>query len=273
MHDRIEAIFSIHDSGVFHMRKNIKIVVSYDGTRYLGWQRLSGKQKSRSIQGYLEEVLEQVVGCKIRLSGSGRTDAGVHALGQVANFFLPSALFHCDTTLQCNQWKQECNRQLPEDIKIQTMEEVPTDFHSRYSAVRKTYEYRIDMGERPCVFQRKYALWFPEKLNVDKMRQAADCIVGTHDFAAFSTGGKEKKDTVRTIYALDISKHGKQILISVCGDGFLYNMVRIIVGTLLMVGNGQGSCEQVMEALKSRNRQLAGKTVSSVGLFLKKVEY
>lgn len=255
------------------MRKNIKIVVSYDGTRYLGWQRLSGKQKSRSIQGYLEEVLEQVVGCKIRLSGSGRTDAGVHALGQVANFFLPSALFHCDTTLQCNQWKQECNRQLPEDIKIQTMEEVPTDFHSRYSAVRKTYEYRIDMGERPCVFQRKYALWFPEKLNVDKMRQAADCIVGTHDFAAFSTGGKEKKDTVRTIYALDISKHGKQILISVCGDGFLYNMVRIMVGTVLDIGLGRKSIDSIPQALATQNRHLAGRTAPASGLYLCDVYY
>lgn len=255
------------------MRKNIKIVVSYDGTRYLGWQRLSGKQRRQSIQGYLEEVLEQVVGCRIRLAGSGRTDAGVHALGQVANFFVPSALFRFDTALQCKEWREECNRQLPEDIKIQIMEEVPESFHSRYSAVRKTYEYRIDTGERPNVFQRKYTLWFPEKLNVDKMAQAAACLVGTHDFAAFSTGGKERTDTVRTIYALDISKQGQQLLISVCGDGFLYNMVRIIVGTLLMAGTGDGSCEQVMEALESRNRQLAGKTVSSIGLFLKKVDY
>jgi len=174
------------------MRKNIKIVISYDGTRYLGWQRLSGKQRRQSIQGYLEEVLEQVIGCRIRLAGSGRTDAGVHALGQVANFFVPSALFHFDTALQCREWRAECNRQLPEDIKIQTMEEVPKNFHSRYSAVRKTYEYRIDTGERPNVFQRKYTLWFPEKLNVDKMLQAAACLVGTHDFAAFSTGGKER---------------------------------------------------------------------------------
>lgn len=255
------------------MCKNIKIVISYDGTRYLGWQRLSGKQRRQSIQGYLEEVLEQVAGCTIRLVGSGRTDAGVHALGQVANFFVPSALFRCDTALQCKEWREECNRQLPEDIKIQAMEEVPKHFHSRYSAVRKTYEYRIDMGERPNVFQRKYALWLPEKLNVDKMAQAAACLVGTHDFAAFSTGGRERKDTVRTIYALDISKQGQQLLISVCGDGFLYNMVRIIVGTLLMAGTGDGSCEQVMEALESRNRQLAGKTVSSIGLFLKKVDY
>lgn len=255
------------------MRKNIKIIISYDGTKYLGWQRLSGRQRRQSIQGYLEEVLEQVVGCRIRLSGSGRTDAGVHALGQVANFFVPSALFRCDTVSQCKKWRQECNRKLPEDIKIRTMEEVPIHFHSRYSAVRKTYEYRIDMGERPSVFQRKYALWFPEKLNVDKMRQAAACMVGTHDFAAFSTGGKDRKDTVRTIYALELSKQGQQLLISVCGDGFLYNMVRIIVGTLFMVGTGDGSCEQIMEAFESRNRQLAGRTVSSVGLFLKQVDY
>lgn len=255
------------------MRKNIKIVIAYDGTRYLGWQRLSGEQRRQSIQGYLEEVLEQVMGHKMRIVGSGRTDAGVHALGQVANFFVPSALFRCDTVSQCNKWKQECNRQLPDDIKIQTMEEVSADFHSRYSAVRKTYEYRIDTGERPCVFQRKYALWCPEKLDVDKMRQAADSIMGIHDFAAFSTGGKEKKDTVRTIYSLNIEKQEKRLVISVCGDGFLYNMVRIIVGTLLMVGTGQGSLEQVTEALESRNRQLAGMTVSSVGLFLKKVQY
>lgn len=255
------------------MRKNIKMIISYDGTRYLGWQRLSGKQKKRSIQGYLEDVLEQVVGCNIRLCGSGRTDAGVHALGQVANFLVPSALFHYDTVLQCHHWKRVCNQYLPEDIKIQTMEEVPLDFHSRYSAFRKTYEYRIETGGRPSVFQRKYALWFPEKLDIENMRQAAACMVGTHDFAAFSTGGKERKDTVRTIYTLDVSKQEQQILISVCGDGFLYNMVRIIVGTLLMVGKGEGSCAQVLAALESRDRQLAGETVSSVGLFLRKVDY
>lgn len=255
------------------MRKNIKITICYDGTRYLGWQRLSGKQRRQSIQGYLEEVLEQVIGCKIRLAGSGRTDAGVHALGQVANFSVPSALFRCDTMLQCNQWRQECNRQLPEDIKILAMEEVAADFHSRYSAVRKTYEYRIDRGERPSVFQRKYALWFPDKLDVDKMRQAAACMVGTHDFAAFSTGAKDKKDTVRTIYELDICEQGQQLVITVCGDGFLYNMVRILVGTLLMIGTEQGSCERIIEAFASRDRQLAGNTVSSVGLFLKMVDY
>lgn len=255
------------------MQKNIKIVISYDGTRYLGWQRLPGKQRRKSIQGYLEEVLEQVIGCRIRLAGSGRTDAGVHALGQVANFCVPSALFRCDTVSQCKKWKQECNLQLPEDIKIKTMEEVPENFHSRYSAVRKTYQYQIDTGERPSVFQRKYALWFPETLDVDKMRQVASCLVGKHDFAAFSTGGKERKDTVRTIYALDIVEQESKILISVCGDGFLYNMVRILVGTLLMAGTGEMSCEQVMKALKSRDRQLAGRTVSSVGLFLKQVEY
>ena len=161
--------------------KNIKLLISYDGTGYLGWQRLGGKQQGQSIQGLLEHVIEKVVQYPVRIHGSGRTDAGVHAKGQVANFSVPSAFFTLEETVEerLRYLRDECNQRLPEDIRIIKAKLVAASFHSRYSAKRKTYQYYIDTGETPSVFARKYALWLPQKLDIEKMKQAADCLLYT----------------------------------------------------------------------------------------------
>ena len=251
-------------------KHNIKMVISYDGSRYLGWQRLGGKQKTQSIQGFIEDILEDIAGYSIAITGSGRTDAGVHALGQVANFHVPSSFFLSHTL---EELQQQCNERLPEDIRICSVEEVPECFHSRYSATKKTYEYHVDTREVPVVFTRKYALWEPKALNLSAMRECSRLFVGKHDFKAFSTQRQAEKDTVRTIFDFFIEQREEELIFSVCGDGFLYNMVRILVGTLLEVGRGERTRQQVAEALHTGDRQLAGYTVSSVGLFLKEVVY
>lgn len=251
-------------------KQNIKMMISYDGSRYLGWQRLGGKQKAQSIQGTIEEVLEDIVGYSVAITGSGRTDAGVHAWGQVANFYVPSSFFLSHTL---GELQQQCNEKLPQDICIFSVEKVPKEFHSRYSATRKTYEYHVDTREVPVVFTRKYALWEPGVLDVSAMRECSRLFVGKHDFMAFSTQRQSEKDTIRTIFDVSIEKKEHELIFSVCGDGFLYNMVRILVGTLLEVGRGERTKQQVAEALHTGDRQLAGYTVSSVGLFLKEVEY
>lgn len=251
-------------------QKNIKMVISYDGSRYLGWQRLGGKHKTQSIQGYLEDILEDIAGHSVAMIGSGRTDAGVHALGQVANFHVPSSFFLSHTL---KELQEQCNAILPEDIRILSVEEVAANFHSRYSATEKTYEYHVDTREVPVVFTRKYALWEPKQLDLAAMRECSRLFVGKHDFKGFSTQKKSEKDTVRTIFDFNIKKKEEELIFSVCGDGFLYNMVRILVGTLLEVGRGERTRQQVAEALRTGDRQLAGYTVSSVGLFLKEVKY
>lgn len=250
--------------------KNIKMVISYDGSRYLGWQRLGGKQKHQSIQGCIEMVLEDILGYPAAIIGSGRTDAGVHAQGQVANFYVPSSFFLSHAV---EELKEMCNNRLPEDIRILSVKEVPKQFHSRYSAIKKTYEYHVDTREVPVVFTRKYALWEAEPLDMEAMAECSKMFLGKHDFSAFSTQTKAEKDTIRTIYEFNIEKRDEKLVFSVCGDGFLYNMVRILVGTLLEVGKGKRTKQQVAEAFRTGDRQLAGATVSSVGLFLKEVVY
>ena len=246
---------------------NIKLTIAYDGTRYLGWQRLGGQLRQQSIQGYIEEVLSVVLKSEIRVTGSGRTDRGVHAMGQVVNFHVKKL------SENVADLPRLCNDRLPEDIRVLRAEQVNARFHARRSAREKTYCYRLDTRSVPCVFERKYALWVPESLCIDRMEEAARLLEGTHDFAAFSTGGEEREDTVRTIYAIRFLKEPPGLVIAVCGDGFLYNMVRILVGTLLEVGKGERTLQQIEEALSGRDRKLAGQTVSSVGLFLKEVVY
>lgn len=252
------------------MQKNIKLIISYDGSRYLGWQRLGNENRERSIQGCIESRIEKILGYSVALIGSGRTDRGVHALGQVANFHVPSSFFS-NYTLE--KFVRICNEQLPEDIKILSASNVPPSFHSRYSAIKKTYTYSIDTREVPSVFSRKYSLWVPDRLDIRIMKRCAELLVGRHDFSAFSTQTKKEKDTVRTIESLCVEQKKDKLLISVCGDGFLYNMVRILVGTLLEAGKGKYSTDTLQRALDTGDRQLAGPTASSVGLFLKEVVY
>ncbi len=260
--------------------KNIKLTISYDGTKYLGWQRLTGEKRKKSIQGIVEDALKQIFGQEILLIGSGRTDAGVHARGQVANFHVPSAFLrliekrYTEGSLE-EKLRRACNEVLPEDICVLQVQLVSKEFHSRYSALAKTYEYIIDCREVPQVFWRKRALWIGQKLDLEQMKKAVPFLIGEKDFRAFSTkdpGGK-KKNTVRTVYSIELEEQNHLLYIRVRGNGFLYNMVRIIVGTLIGVGTGQKSLSEVQCAIETGERKYAGYTASSVGLYLKNVEY
>lgn len=238
----------------------------YDGSNYAGWQRLGKQDKKPSIQYILEGCISECLGETIKMIGSGRTDAGVHALGQVANF-------HCQSRLAVDFLRKNINNKLPEDIVILEAEDVEHDFHSRYSAKLKTYEYWIDIRETPNVFTRKYAYHSSKPLNLEAMRKASKYMIGTHDFKAFSTDRKGNKSTIRTVEKITIVLQENNIRIRITGNGFLYNMVRIIVGTLLEIGEGLRIPEDIPIILNSKSRQMAGITVSSHALFLVDVRY
>lgn len=262
-------------------RRNIRINVSYDGTRYLGWQRLGGDQKELSIQGLLENYLTKILKESIKIMGSGRTDAGVHAFCQVANFYTKS-----DKNVM--EIQEELSILLPKDIVVCSVIEVAEQFHSRYSAKSKIYDYYIDNSERESVFLRKYAYHVEQSLAAERLKRAASYLLGTHDFLSFSTerGGAKQSDTTRTLYSISIeccegpcprqianSNNHSILRIRLHGDGFLYNMVRIIVGTLLEVGLGNREPISVKEALERKTRQAAGVTIPPHGLFLREVFY
>ena len=243
---------------------NYKMVLAYDGTRYNGWQK-QGNTKD-TIQGKLEGVLGKLEGKEVEVVGAGRTDAGVHALGQVANVKL-------EVKISEGELMQYVNQYLPEDIAVISVEKVPLRFHSRLNAVEKTYLYRIYHSEIPDPFKRKYTTTITEELDIEKMRKAASFLVGEFDFKSFCSLKKYKKSTVRTIYSIRIEEVEREIRISIRGDGFLYHMVRIIVGTLIEVGTGGKSVEEMKQILDKKDRQAAGNTASAQGLFLKEVRY
>lgn len=244
--------------------KNYKIILQYDGSRYKGWQTQT--TTDMTIQGKLEAVLERMAEHPVEVHGSGRTDAGVHALAQTADFKLEEH-FEADGIFTY------LNEYLPEDIRVLAIEEVPLRFHSRYNAVKKTYRYTIWNAPKADVFLRKWVEVIPEELDLEQMREAAELLLGTHDFKAFCGNRKMKKSTVRSIMAVTIEKSGEQVEISITGDGFLQNMVRIIVGTLVEVGLGKRTVDSVDEALKSKDRERAGYTISPRGLALVGVDY
>ena len=246
------------------MRKNIALLLEYDGSRYEGWQRQGNTD--HTIQGKLEQVLEKMTGAFKEVHGSGRTDAGVHALGQVANV-------HLDTSMSENEIQDYLNQYLPEDIRALEIKSVPERFHSRLWAREKLYTYWIDMDEKSSVFQRKYIYTLGQKLNIELMRQSAEYLCGTHDFSGFCTGGNKKKSTVRTLKSVEMVSHESQLEIRMAGDGFLYNMVRIITGTLIETGQGRRKPESVVEILERGDRKLAGFTAPAKGLFLTSVVY
>lgn len=248
------------------MMRNIKLTIEYDGSRYDGWQRLGKNSGQMTIQGKIEEVLKKMTGEDIELDGSGRTDAGVHAYAQVANF-------HTNTTMKCYEIKHYLNRYLPRDIAVFEVEEVDERFHSRLNVKSKKYIYRIAIGEVPSVFDRKYTYYCFDRLDVAAMKKAAAYLIGRHDFKAFSSIKKTNKSTVREIYDIDIYNDGREIQITVHGSGFLYNMVRIIAGTLIEVGKGERKPEDMKCILDSRDREQAGVTAPAQGLFLLEVEY
>ena len=243
--------------------RNLRLDICYDGTRYRGWQRLSGTDNT--IQGKIETALSRILGEPIEISGSGRTDAGVHAMGQVANF-------HCESTMPVSEILAQLRRYLPEDIGIYSCKDCSDRFHARLNAKEKTYRYRIWNSDAPCVFDRRFVTVMPETLDVDAMRQAAVHFSGEHDFSAFCGNPKFKKSTVRFIRSLEIDRAGNEIRITVTGNGFLHNMVRIIVGTLVEVGRGERNADSI-PALFGGKRAEAGFLVPPQGLCLQEVVY
>ncbi len=253
-------------------KRNIKLTISYDGTNYSGWQRLSNATNGdRSIQGLLEELLSEILLEPIKLIGSGRTDAGVHALGQVANFYSRS-------NLDVNIIRQKMNHVLPEDIRIVEASEALLNFHSRFDAVEKVYQYIIDTRERENVFIRKYSYACRTVLDIKAMRQAADLLIGTMDYKSFCTDRRDGKSTIRTISEIKIeelrqNRNQQGIILTFRGNGFLHHMIRILSGTLLEVGKQERSVESVRRAILGKKREYAGQTLYPQGLFLKQVIY
>ena len=244
--------------------KNYKILIQYDGTRYKGWQVQNSTDMT--IQGKIQKVLEELAGHPVEVIGSGRTDAGVHASGQVANF-------HMDGDFSKEEILEYLNQYLPMDIAVTEIEEVEERFHARFAATSKTYIYRIHISNIPNVFERKYAYTYTTPLNVEAMKKAASLLIGTHDFKSFCGNKKMKKSTVRTVFSIDITEKQDEIIISYTGDGFLQNMIRIMTGTLIEVGNGTKQASEIPEILEGKNRELAGFTVPPEGLMLKQVDY
>ena len=243
--------------------RNIRLDICYDGTRYRGWQRLPGKDDT--IQGKLETCLSKILGQQIEISGSGRTDAGVHARGQVANF-------HCESSLPCDEILSQLRRYLPEDIGIYACKDCSPRFHARLNALEKTYCYRIWNSETPCVFDRRYVTVLPEALDTAAMEQAARYLLGEHDFSAFCGNPKFKKSTVRYIRSVTIDRMGEEIRISFTGNGFIHNQVRIMVGTLIEVGRGERSVDSI-PTLFGGKRSDAGFLAPAQGLCLMEVTY
>lgn len=243
--------------------RNIRLHICYDGTRYKGWQRLTGVDNT--IQGKLEQTLFRILGEEIELSGSGRTDAGAHAVCQVANF-------HCESKMPCADILSALRRYLPEDIGIDSCQEAAPRFHARLNCMRKTYRYRIWNSEKPCVFQRRFVYVLPDVPDVQRMQTAAAHFLGEHDFSAFCANKKMKKSTIRRIDDIQIVRDGEELVFSFTGNGFLYNMVRIMVGTLLEVGLGKRETDSI-PALFGAKREQAGPLVPAQGLCLMEVEY
>ena len=243
--------------------RNLRLDICYDGTRYRGWQRLG--DSDNTIQGKLEAALSRILGETVEVSGSGRTDAGAHARGQVVSF-------RCESTRPCDEILSQLRRYLPEDIGIYSCREVHDRFHARLNAKTKTYCYRIWNSDAPCVFERRFVYCLPDRLDVAKMEAAARCFMGEHDFSAFCANKKMKKSTVRRIDALRIDRVGEELRVTVSGNGFLYNMVRILVGTLIEVGRGEREADTI-PALFGAKREEAGYLVPASGLCLMEVTY
>ncbi len=244
--------------------RNIRLLLEYDGTRYHGWQR---QVNAVSIQQRLEEVLARLTGEEIRLIGSGRTDAGVHALGQVANF-------HTGGAIPLKAFEAGVNSMLPWDIVVLEAREVPPEFHARKSALLKTYEYRILNRPRRSPLHHHFGWWLPGELDLEAMARAAALLSGEHDFSAFRASGSSSLNPVRRIAAAHWRTHpGGWLIFSITGNGFLRGMVRSLVGTMVMVGQGKADPDLLGDLLKNRERHLAGPTAPPQGLFLVEVVY
>ena len=243
--------------------RNIRLDICYDGSRYRGWQRLTNTDNT--IQAKLERALSRILDEPIEITGSGRTDAGTHALGQVANF-------NCSSSMPADEILQQLRKYLPEDIGIYSCKNVSPRFHARLNAKTKTYRYRVWNSKDPCVFDRKYVYLCPEDFDVSAMRTAAAFFLGEHDFSAFCANKNMKKSTVRYIERFDISVTDHEIIFQVTGNGFLHHMVRIMVGTLLEVGRGVRTPESIPQ-LFGAPRADSGELIPASGLCLMEVTY
>lgn len=243
--------------------KRIKLTVAYDGTNYCGWQI---QPNGITVEEVLNRELSALTKTKVTVIGASRTDSGVHARGNVA-------VFDTDSPIPPDRIAYALNRRIPEDIVVIRSEEVPADWHPRYQNSVKTYEYHILNSKMPDPTKRHTTYFVSYHLDIQKMREAAAYIVGEHDFASFCNIHTDVEDTVRTIYELAIEKNGEEWTIRIRGNGFLYNMVRIIVGTLLRVGRGFYTPEQVKEILEAKDRKSAGVTAPPQGLMLMQIEY
>lgn len=246
--------------------KRIKLTVSYDGTDYNGWQIQTEPKGVKTIQGVIEEGLNKLTGEKIKVVAAGRTDAGVHALGQVVHF-------DTNSTIPVDRYPKALESVLPLDIVAVKAELVDESFHARYSAKGKTYHYTIDLGVSPHVFWRRFAYHHPFPLNIDAMQEAAKLLIGTYDFTSFCASGSSVKDFTRTITSSRIWQEGQFLHFQVSGNGFLYNMVRIMVGTLLEVGKGKIAPKEITNIIEAKSRDAAGPTLPPQGLCLVEVKY
>lgn len=244
-------------------KKRVRLIVAYDGTNYHGWQI---QNNGITIESELNRHLTNLLGEEIEVIGASRTDSGVHALGNVA-------VFDTVNRMPAEKISYALNQRLPEDIRVQKSEEVPSDWHPRHCESKKTYEYRIYRAEFPMPVKRLYSYFTYRTLDVAKMQEAAAYLVGEHDFKSFCQTGAQVESTVRTIYSCQVEEQGADLVIRVCGNGFLYNMVRIIAGTLMEVGQGKRGPRSMTDVLAACNRSAAGPTAPAHGLMLMKYEF
>ncbi len=239
-----------------------KATIEYDGTNYKGWQ---SQPKGDTVQDAIENALKEIFGKKITVFGSGRTDTGVHALGQVAHF-------DAETVMTEGKLLRAVNAHLPEDVRIKKLEKADENFHARFDAKRKTYLYKLYLSDVISPLRRNYAHQVYGKVDVNKMKEATDYFVGTHDFYAFSSKS-DKEDTVRTLDYVNLTQNGDEVDILMCGDGFLYNMVRVIVATIVEVGKCKIPVADIPKIFEGKDRSKSGKKLSPEGLYLVSVEY
>ncbi len=242
---------------------NIAIWIKYDGTHYSGWQR---QPKHKTVQGVIEKKLSRVLGTEVVIHGSGRTDSGVHALSQCASFT-------ADLIMPEDRLKYALNRVLPVDILVHELKVMPDDFHARYSAKGKTYIYKVYLDEIRDPFKDNYYYHYPHKLDLDAIQEGMKFFLGTHDFKTFMASGSAVSNTVRTIHSFEVEQVGNTLEFTISGDGFLYNMVRIIIGTLFQVSRGKTSPDEIPLIIANQDRSGAKWTAPPNGLYLKDVHY
>ncbi len=243
--------------------RNIKLIIEYDGKKFGGWQKQPTKL---NIQGEIEQAIKEITGEEVELTASGRTDSGVHSLGQVANF-------KTNSSIEVEKIAYAINSKLKKSIVIKSVEEVEENFHARYNCKGKKYKYVINNSVQGTAIYRELECHIPQKLNVEKMKEAIKHFEGEHDFKGFRASGTSSKSSVRTIYKAEVKQDGERIIIELTGNGFMYNMVRIIAGTIVDVGLGKIEPNEISEIIESKDRARAGKTLPAHGLYLVEVYY